>query len=553
MTNTMKISDEIMMDRTNARDHKSLWHASSSNGMVASAHYRASETGAQVLSMGGNAIDAAVTTSLALGVVEPAGSGLGGMGMMMIYLAKDDRTFIIEGPCRAPVKARPEAYISMADDYMKIRGMAPTRENHEAAAGMVRKSGYRSIAVPTNPATLAYALKNYGSMSLEKVMAPAISLAEQGVLITPIQNKLLKEYKSLIRKGNAKDFLLGRGNDVPEPGTLVNNPTLAKTLRRLSKHGLEDFYHGEIGKEIVEDMRQNDGFITAEDLMNIPWPREAKPIEGIFRDWIIMSTSPPGGGTALIEMLNIFDAMVRGTFNPDTPEAAVLFASIINRARIDRRESFAKKRNEQINLASKAYASQVADQLSAELSGIGETTHFNVIDQYGNVVSMTQSIERAFGSKIATPGLGFLYNGFMKAFKIKNEKHPHYLRPGAVARSNASPTIVFKDKKPLYAIGSTGSERMVSGMFQVLVRLLNQSPFEAVKAPRLHCTPERQVFLEAERFNPEAIALLKTHGFDINPYEAWSFSVGGLHLAGIKDNQFWGVAEPRRDGASIGC
>ena len=175
-----------------------------------------------------------------------------------------------------------------------------------------------------------------------------------------------------------------------------------------------------------------------------------------------------------------------------------------------------------------------------------------MIDRYGNVVSMTQSIERSFGSKIATPGLGFLYNGYMKAFKLRNQKHPHYLKPGAIARSNASPTIVFKDEKPLYAIGSTGSEGIASGMFQVLVRLLNQSPFEAVKAPRLHCTPERQVFLEAERFNPEALTLLNKHGFEIKPYDAWSFSVGGLHLAGTNDNICWGVAEPRRDGATAG-
>ena len=548
----MKFSDKIMLDREGMRNNKSLWYASSSNGIVTSAHYKATEAGVQVLEVGGNAVDAAVATSLALGVVEPAGSGLGGMGMMMVHLKKEARTFIIEGPCRAPAKATPEVYISMAEEYMKIHSMEYTRENREAAAGIVRKSGYHAIAVPTNPATLSHALKNYGSMNLEQVMAPAIGLAENGYLVTPLQNRLMTEYRSQIRKGNAGSFLFGESDDVPESGTLVKNPSLANTLRRLSRYGLDDFYNGAVGQEIVEDMRLNNGFITAEDMVNIPWPRESRPISGNFKDLKIMSTPPPGGGTTLIQMLNLFEAITRDNFDPDTPEAAVLFASIINKARADRRDSFKNARDKPVNLSSDAYAFQAANQLKTELSGGGETTHFNVMDRHGNVVSMTQSIERSYGSKIATPGLGFLYNGFMKAFKLRNKKHPHYLKPGAVARSNASPTIVFKDEKPLYAIGSTGSERIASGMFQVLVRLLNQSPFEAVKAPRLHCTPERHVFLEAERFNLEAITLLKKHGFEINPYAAWSFSVGGLHLAGVKDNTCWGVAEPRRDGAAAG-
>ena len=140
----------------------------------------------------------------------------------------------------------------------------------------------------------------------------------------------------------------------------------------------------------------------------------------------------------------------------------------------------------------------------------------------------------------------------MKGFKLQNRQHPHFLKPGAVARSNAAPTIVFKNDDPLYVIGSTGSERMVSGIFQVLVRLLSQDPFSAVKAPRLHCTPEGTVFLEAERFAPGTKELLGERGFQINNYDPWAFSVGGLHLAGItesSDRSCWGVADPRRDGA----
>jgi gamma-glutamyltranspeptidase len=126
------------------------------------------------------------------------------------------------------------------------------------------------------------------------------------------------------------------------------------------------------------------------------------------------------------------------------------------------------------------------------------------------------------------------------------------LQPGAIARSNACPTIVFQSGHPKYAIGSTGSERMVSGIFQVLVRLKSQSPFWAVAAPRLHCTPEREVYLEAGRFKPQTLELLKKQKYQLAPYDDWAFSVGGLHLAGIDPGTFWGVADPRRDGAAFG-
>jgi gamma-glutamyltranspeptidase/glutathione hydrolase len=174
------------------------------------------------------------------------------------------------------------------------------------------------------------------------------------------------------------------------------------------------------------------------------------------------------------------------------------------------------------------------------------------MDSFGNVVSATQSIERSFGAKVASSKLGFLYNGYMKGFKIENKRHPHYLRPGAVARSNAAPTILFSGGHPAAAIGSTGSERMVSGIFQTLVRLQYQTPFEAVSAPRLHCTPEGDVLIEADRFHHETLGLLKRDGFSVQALDAWSFSAGGLQLVTCDGGRFCGVGEPRRDGAAAG-
>jgi gamma-glutamyltranspeptidase/glutathione hydrolase len=256
-------------------------------------------------------------------------------------------------------------------------------------------------------------------------------------------------------------------------------------------------------------------------------------------------------------MLHLFEAWAKEAFDPDSPSGAMIFSEIIRRARLDRRalrlELAPEWARTQPTILSREYASRTASELRSHLSGGGETSHLNVIDGHGNVVALTQSIERSFGAKVATPNLGFLYNGFMAGFKVRNKRHPHYLQPRAVARSNASPAILVDDCGRKQAIGSTGSERMASGIFQVVVRLMSQSPFDAVRAQRLHCTPEGQVHYEPGRIDLAALEALQSRGMILVPYsEPWAFSAGGLHLAGDEGTLKWGVADPRRDGLAAG-
>ncbi|NIM83484.1 MAG: hypothetical protein GTO20_32240 [Candidatus Aminicenantes bacterium] len=521
------LSDRRMLDRESSRDDPSLWSAVSESGMVVSAHYRATAVGVEILAKGGNAVDAAIATALALNVVEPAASGLGGMAMMVIYQSSSGRVVVLNGPCRAPIHATPEA----------------------VAAGH-RKRGYKAVAVPTNPAVLDFALRGYGTLTAEQILEPAIRLAENGFPITPFQHRLFREYLKGITKGNIAPFFLGPDQNPLPPGSILRQPVLAGTLRRLAQYGFTDFYTGEIGKRIAADMAENGGFICEADLADIPWPIEREPLTRQVGDWVVHTLPPPGGGTALLQMLQLFLQLAPGNFDPDSSEAAVLFASIIQRARLDLRTySFAKNAPD---LSAARYAVQAAGEIREELSGCGETTHLCTMDSSGNMVSMTQSIERSFGAKVAGRELGFIYNGYMKGFKIKNKRHPHFLRPGAVARSNAAPTIVMQGGFPSIAVGSTGSERLASGIFQVLVRLGSQSPFQALAAPRLHCTPEGDVLIEAERFSPKALQALEKHVFRLVPQTAWDFSFGGLHLLIFDgDNKrMCGVAEPRRDGAT---
>jgi gamma-glutamyltranspeptidase/glutathione hydrolase len=527
-------SDEQLLDRTGWREEAAWWEGESPEGIVCAAHYRATEAGVRILENGGNAIDAAAAVSLALGVVEPAASGLGGMAAVLLYLADEKRTILLEGPCRAPVKAKPKD--AMESD---------------------RKLGYRAVAVPTNPAVIGYALERYGTLSLADVAQSAVVLAESGHRVTPFHHKLVKSYLKALRKGNAAPFLLDRVGNPPRIGALKRNIPLARTIERLARYGVEDFYQGGIARAILKDMSTNSGFLCKDDFKEVPWPTEVEPLEGAFKGARVLTTPPPAGGFTVLEMLQIFDAWDGGGFEPDSATGALILAAVIRRARLDRRrlrlDLTPEWARSQPTVLSPAYASEAAAALRAERGVPGETTHFNVIDRHGNIVAMTQSIERSFGAKVATAELGFLYNGFMSGFKVRNKRHPHYLRPGAVARSNSSPTLVMKPDGSKIAIGSTGSERMSSGIFQVLVRLQYQTPFEAVKAQRLHCTPEGEVFYEPGRIDESVLDALRRSGLTPMAYtEPFAFSAGGLHLAGDEGELKWGVAEPRRDGLAAG-
>lgn len=524
---------ERMLNRGSGRSDPALWSARSGEGMVATAHYLATAAGVEALGRGGNAVDAAVAASLALGVCEPAGSGLGGMAMMLVHLASPGRTFLIPGPCRAPRAASPKTVEKTG-----------------------RYRGYRSVAVPGNPSVLHYALERYGTLSPGDVFGPAIGLAEKGFPLTFLQHRLVGQYRKALTEGSAGRLFLKPGGEPLPAGHLFRRPVLARTLKRLVERGIEDFYRGETAELIAADMERNGGFISAEDLRGFPAPKEAEPLTVPFAGGNLHTAGPPGGGIALAEMAAIFEMIGPGSLDPDTPAGAVLMAAVIRKARRDRRSYRLRVGSESPEgaheLFSPGHARKAAIRIRERYGGAGETSHLVTADRFGNVVSMTQSIERSFGSAEIGTDLGFLYNGFMRAFKIENRAHPHFLRPGVAARSNAAPTIVLKGGRPWAALGSTGSERMCSGIFQVLVRLRRQGPFEAVHAPRLHCTPEGLVQIEADRYPSPCLDALERAGFTLQKLEGYSFSMGGLQLLVREDDAWCGVGEPRRDGAAAG-
>jgi gamma-glutamyltranspeptidase/glutathione hydrolase len=252
-------------------------------------------------------------------------------------------------------------------------------------------------------------------------------------------------------------------------------------------------------------------------------------------------------------MLNLYESLAPPGLDPDAPEGSVLLVEIIRKARRDRRRYRLRTGAEHIGeaavLLSPDYADSVAQDIRRTQGGGGETTHIAVVDGKGNAVAITQSIERSFGAAELCPDLGFLYNGFLRAFKVENRRHPHYLRPGAPARSNACPTIALRNGRPWAVLGSTGSERAASGVFQTLVRLAaGQTPFDAVRGPRLHCTPEGDVLLEAGRFPADCKDALRKAGFRLSDVGPYSFKTGGIQLVSQTADRIEGVGDPRRDG-----
>jgi gamma-glutamyltranspeptidase/glutathione hydrolase len=195
----------------------------------------------------------------------------------------------------------------------------------------------------------------------------------------------------------------------------------------------------------------------------------------------------------------------------------------------------------------------VARRIRTRISAGGDTSHVSVMDARGNAVALTQSIERVFGSFAASPRLGFLYNNYMSAFELEDMSHPHYLRPNAVPWASVAPTLCFRGRRPWLAIGSPGSERIVSSILQVLLRLdRGAQPFDAVQAPRLHCSAEGKVSLEATRLRDDIPPLLRRHGFDVDPRDPYSFYLGCISLVLREGDTLLGVADPRRDGSAAG-
>lgn len=523
--------------------------AVSAKGMVSTAFPEATQAGVEVLEQGGNAIDAACAAAFALGVCEPQASGIGGQSMAIVHTG--DKTFCLDGSSRVPSLA----HLSRVEPQQLF-------------------TGYKATTVPSTPALLGYLHFHYGRASWKAVLEPAIRIAREGYKITELQSSLQKReiegFLSVDSLTGAKYFLKN-GREPYAPGELFIQSDLADLLQLLLDKGVKEFYSGDPAREMDREMREYEGFLRLEDLALIPWPVRRKVISRSYRDMRVYTVPPPAGGRTLLLTLLMLKNLPSKFLRQRSHESYHFVAETFRKALLNRKERpFDPNIYPQLpidrKILSREFAKMLAhsihDNIDPRLPLVepylsdSDTTHLSVMDNKGNAVGITQSIERVYGARAAARGMGFLYNNYMSALETKDPSHPYYLRPNAVPWSSVCPVIGFYNKQPWLVAGSPGSERIFSAMSQFISHILDGSlPISsAMIEPRIHCTPGGKLSYESERFSKDMIRYLKNAGYKMDKREPFSFFLGAIHAV-IKcqtTEGFQGVAEIRRDGTAAG-
>jgi gamma-glutamyltranspeptidase / glutathione hydrolase len=518
------------MDRTQSEWLIDKREAIAEHGMVTAMHPLAAEAGLEVLKAGGNAVDAAVATAFAIGVVEPFMSGVGGVAAMVIYSHATRQTLVVDGSSRAPAAAREDMFeLAPADTFGGMYGWRGTLDD-------AQNTGYRAPIVPGQPACLLHALERYGSgrFSRQAVMTPAIRLAEEGFAVDPYQAQTIAFAQRRLRTfpETFHTFFLEDGLP-PVPTTSTRDadrlvqPDLARTLRALADHGPTVLYHGEIGERLVADLQANGGLITQEDLAEFAI-REYAPLQTQYRGFQLHGLSPTSGSMTAFEALNILAEFDLPSMPAASPAAVHLIAEALRRAFRDR---FARLADTDMHLVpvekllSRDYAQSIAAQIStqradphaaatAAVGGDGCTTHLNVVDADRNMVACTSTLGELFGSAVIPRGTGIVLNNGMTWFDPE-PGHINSIAPHKRTLWAPTPTLVVHDGEPLLAMGAPGGRRIISAVVQSLVNVLDWElgVQTAVTAPRIHCEgPQTEV---DGRHDPALVDALISMGHNV--------------------------------------
>ena len=524
-------------------------------GMASTAHPDASRIAVDILESGGNAIDAAVAAAFALGVSDSGDSGLGGSTYILIRLA-DGRSTAIDGSALVPLRV----------DRRRLA------ESQEAAA----EWGMEFAAVPASLAALDYAASTYGTRPLADLIQPSIDLAIDGFYATPFSEVALRTYfDDLLKSDYLRYFVLVNGEDPPSIETLQCRPVLADTLRRIQAGGSVEFYRGAIAAEIEADMAERGGFVSREDLALLR-VHEVSPLRGTYRGTDILAFPNPTMGGAVIEALNILEQFPPEFIDRDTVDRYQVFAEAFHIATADYTRLMADSSivgvRDRDRLLTKGFAAERAAQIEPgralvnddfaprqqEVDDDGNTTQISVVDRWGNAVSLTQSLGRFFGNKLAAPGLAFPYNSL-----LEGETAP---RARATIPTTMCPTIVVKNGEVLLVLGS-GSSYRIPGIVATVISNVVDRNFnlqEAVLAPRILWSPYKGSTFYAEILPPVTQAQIDELGsFGYEPITRAQpparlsvFSTFGSTNAIHFDREsgiMTGVGDPRRTGTSLGA
>ena len=532
-------------------------------GMVVAADPIAANVGLKILKVGGNAVDAAVAVGFALAVTYPGAGNIGGGGFMVMRFA-DGTVKSLDYRETAPAAAKRDMYVDKNGNFLEQKS---TR-------------GHLACGVPGSVAGMMYAQRRYGKLTRAQVLKPAIDLADKGF---HLHYRLAEDLERMIPDFSAyrssKRAFSKNGKPYAE-GELFQQKDLAATLKRIRDKGRDGFYTGETAKLIVAEMKRGGGLITLKDLEDYA-SIIRDPVRGTYRGYEIISSGPPSsGGVALVQMLNILEGYNLEEYGWNSSKAVHRMAEAMRRVYADRAEYLGDPDFVKIPVAwltSKKYAEQrratidtavatPSDQISHGVQPPPEkdhTTHYSVVDRFGNCVSVTTTLNDAYGSKVVVTGAGFLLNDEMDDFSAKEGVPNEYGLVGSSANaiapnkrmlSSMTPTIILKDGKPFMVIGTPGGSTIMTTVLQVIVNVIDfkMTIQEAVDAPRIHhqWLPDHLMY-EQRALSQDAVDNLRAMGYSLRMRENTTGLAEGI-LFDRKRGLLLGATDPRGYGEAVG-
>lgn len=531
------------------------------HGMVASQERLATQAGVEVLEAGGNAVDAAVAVGFALAVTLPQAGNLGGGGFMLVHMAGDDQD--------APGE-------TVAIDYRETAPAAAYRDMYLDSDGNADPNLSRftplAVGVPGTVAGLTLALKRYGTMPLADVVAPAIRLAEGGITVSAeLSESLARSQERLTGWPSTAAIFYKPDGSAHLPGEVLKQPDLATSLRAIASDGPAAFYEGAIAEAIAAEMKRSGGLITLEDLAAYKAVLR-EPVAGTYRGAEIRSMPPPSsGGTHLVQILNILEGYDIASLGAGSAATIHLMAEAMKRAYADRSAFLGDSDFVDVpvaGLTAKDYAASLRAEIDPDRATPAEeiapgtpqplesdqTTHFSVVDQHGNAVSNTTTLNFSYGVGLVAEGTGILLNNEMDDFSAKPGVPNAYgliggeanaIEPGKRPLSSMSPTIVLKDGRVFLVTGSPGGSRIITTVLQVVMNVVDHgmNVAEASAAPRVHHQWLPDELRVEDGLSPDTVRLLQEKGHTI----AVKSTMGSTQsILRRDDGALLGASDPRR-------